>query len=152
VTLLRGRARELWARTAVRVWPEPCVLASLPRERAGEVAGALAEAGEGFVAVVVERDEVSVTLPEAQWRDHPLRPLARAESGPWRVLTFDLELPLDVTGYLAPAAAALAAAAVPIVPQCAFSKDHILVPEEKLTEAVRALDALIEDARRGQSG
>jgi uncharacterized protein len=151
VTPLRGRARDLWARTTVRVWPGPCVLASLPRERAGEVAGALAEAG-GFVAFVVERDEVSLTLPEAEWRDHPLRPLARAESGPWRVLTFDLELPLDVTGYLAPAAAALAAAAVPIVPQCAFSKDHLLVPEEKLAEAVRALDALIEDARHAEAG
>jgi hypothetical protein len=151
VTRLRGRARDLWARTTVRVWPGPCVLASLPRERAGEVAGALAEAG-GFVAFVVERDEVSLTLPEAEWRDHPLRPLARAESGPWRVLTFDLELPLDVTGYLAPAAAALAAAAVPIVPQCAFSKDHLLVPEEKLAEAVRALDALIEDARHAEAG
>jgi hypothetical protein len=151
VTPLRGRARALWARTTVRVWPGPCVLASLPRERAGEVAGALAEAG-GFVAFVVERDEVSLTLPEAQWRDHPLRPLARAESGPWSVLTLDLELPLDVTGYLAPAAAALAAAAVPIVPQCAFSKDHLLVPADKLTEAVRALDALIEDARQGEAG
>jgi hypothetical protein len=52
-----------------------------------------------------------------------------------------------VTGYLAPAAEALAAAGVPIVPQCAFSKDHVLVPAEHLDVAVRALTALARAAR-----
>jgi hypothetical protein len=96
---------------------------------------------------VLERDEVSLTVPEETWRSDPLRERARAESGPLRVVSFDLDLDLDVCGYLAPAAAALAAAEVPIVPQCAYLKDHLLVPKEKLAAALGALEALIAEAR-----
>jgi hypothetical protein len=63
------------------------------------------------------------------------------------VVTFDLDLDLDVCGYLAPAAGALAAAGVPIVPQCAFLKDHLLVPEAQLEAAVHALEGLSAEAR-----
>lgn len=149
MTFDNPRARELWARTRLHVWPERYVLASLPRHEAGDAAVALGGAGDAFLALLVERDEVSLTLPESVWAVHHLRPVARAESGPWRVVTFDLELPLDVTGYLAPAAAALAARGVPIVPQCAHSKDHLLVPEEGLDDALATLEALIDEARGG---
>ena len=63
------------------------------------------------------------------------------------MITFDLDLDLAVTGYLAPAAEALAAAGVPIVPQCAFLKDHLLVPAERLETAVKALERVILLAR-----
>jgi len=147
VTFGSARARELWARTRVRVVPGRYVLASLPRALAPRALAALG-ADDPFVAAIVERDEVSLTLPEASWAGHPLRADARAASSSWRVLTFDLDLPLDVTGYLAPAAAALAEAGVPIVPQCAFSKDHVLVPEDRLDDALHALNALIDEAGR----
>jgi len=152
VTFENPRARELWARTRLHVWPGRYVLASLSRNEASAAAAALEGTGEAFLALLVERDEVSLTLPESAWAAHPLRPRARAESGPWRVVTLDLELALDVTGYLAPAAAALAAAGVPIVPQCAHSKDHLLVPEERLDEALATLRHLIEEARRESAG
>jgi hypothetical protein len=141
------RARELWARTRLRVWPERCWLASLEPAVAAEAAALAGRASPGFAAVVLERDEVSLTLPEPVWAASPLRSRARAESGPFRVITFDLDLDLDVCGYLAPAAEALAAAGVPIVPQCAFLKDHLLVPEAHLERAVRALEALVTEAR-----
>lgn len=123
----------------------------MPRDAAGEAAVALRGVGDAFLALLVERDEVSLTLPETAWAVHPLAPRARAESEGWRVVTFDLELTLDVTGYLAPAAAALAAAGIPIVAQCAHSKDHLLVPDDRLDDALATLGSLIEDARRGHA-
>jgi hypothetical protein len=147
MTFSNDRARELWARTQVRVWPEPYVLVSLPVEFAVKAAAAAARARPAFAAAVLERDEVSLTVPEETWRSDPLRDRTRAEAGPFRVLSFDLDLDLDVCGYLAPAAAALAAAEVPIVPQCAYLKDHLLVPGEKLDAALAALAALIAAAR-----
>jgi hypothetical protein len=63
------------------------------------------------------------------------------------VITFNLDLDLGVTGYLAPAADALARAGVPIVPQCAFLKDHLLVPAEQLETAVATLERLIAAAK-----
>lgn len=142
-----ARARELWARTGLHAWPRAYVLARVGRERAGEAAAAVAAEGDAFAAVVVEREGVSVTLPADSWRSHSLSRAAEGESGPWRVITLDLDLEPDVAGYLAPAAAALAAAGVPIVPQCGHSKDHLLVPEDKLAVALATLEALVAEAR-----
>jgi hypothetical protein len=150
MTFTNVRARELWARTRVHVWPDAYLLVSLPVELAVKAAAAAARARPAFAAAVLERDEVSLTVPEGTWRSDPLRERARAESGPFRVLSFDLDLDLEVCGYLAPAAAALAAAEVPIVPQCAYLKDHLLVPEAKLAAALAALEALIAEARNGR--
>ena len=47
-------------------------------------------------------------------------------------------------GFLAAAARALAAARVPILAVCSFSKDHLLVREAQLAVALAALEALAE--------
>ena len=147
MTFDNDRARSLWAETRIRVWPEPVVLASLPTGRAAEAAALAGRERSGFAAVVVEREEVSLTLPEATWRSCPLRDEAFDEEGPFRVLTFDLSLELDVCGYLAPAATALAAAGVPIVPQCGFRTDPLLVPAERVDGAIEVLERLVARAR-----
>jgi hypothetical protein len=138
------RARALWARTRVHVWPERYVLASVPVGRLAEAAALALRSGESFTALVRERDEVSLTVPDAFRPD--LTSLAARVAGPYRVLTFDLELELDVIGYLAPALERLAAAGVSIVPQCGFRTDHLLVFERDLDAAVGALEALIRES------
>lgn len=141
-----GAARALWARTRVHVWPESYRLVSLPRGALAEAAALVARAQGGFAALVLERDEVSLTLPAELWDEALARPQARAEAGPYRALTFDLDLDLAVTGYLAPAAALLAEAGVSIVPQCAFLKDHLLVREADLGRALETLGRLVAAA------
>ena len=143
-----GPARELWARTRLRVWPEVYRLVSLPVSALAEAAALAAQAGGTFAALILERDEVSLTLTEALWQASALRGLARADDGPYRAITFDLDLDLSVTGYLAPAAARLAEAGVSIVPQCAFRKDHLLVRDAQLARAVAVLEALVADCAR----
>ena len=133
-------ARAVWARTRLHVWPERYVLASLPTRALVEAARVVGRAS-GFVALVAERDEVSVTLTEEAFQAGDLRAQATAEAGPYRAITFDVNIDLAVVGYLAPAAARLAAAGVSIVPQCAFLKDHLLVREADLETAVRVLEA-----------
>jgi len=141
------RARTVWARTRLTVWPEPCVLASLEPVLLAEAAALVAQARGAFAALVLERDEVSVTVPRSLWEASPLRARAAREDGPFRAITLDVDIDLDVCGYLAPAAARLAAAGVSIVPQCAFRKDHVLVPEARVDTAVRVLEGLIADCR-----
>lgn len=142
---LKDRAREIWSRTRVLVWPESYVLASLSRAHLGDAAALVATAA-GFAALVVERDEVSVTVCETSWTRSHLTRSARAE-GPYRVITLDIDIDLDVCGYLAPAAGLLAEAGVAIVPQCGFLKDHILIREEDLVPAVRVLEGWIAACR-----
>ena len=136
----------IWAETRLHVWPERYVLASLPLARVAEAAGLVASRPVGFAALVVERDEVSVTVVEAAWHGSDLAREGRA-AGPFRVITLDMDVELDVCGYLAPAAARLAEAGVSIVPQCAFSKDHLLVHEEKLGTALSVLEDWIRTCR-----
>jgi hypothetical protein len=146
VSGLSPEVRALWAKTQLFVWPERYWLASLldAVEVAGEWVGG---AQDTFVALVVERDEVSVPLPESLWFGSRLRARARSAAGPFAVLTFDLNLELDVAGYLAPLATCLAVAGVAIVPQCAFSKDHLLVHVDQLEVAQTTIQEFIAAAR-----
>jgi hypothetical protein len=143
---VNARARELWARTRIHAWPETYVLASVPVERLAlaSVLGALA--GAAFAALVRARDEVSLTVPEALRGE--VEPMATHLAGPYRVLTLDLELELDVIGYLAPALERLASAGVSVVPQCGFRTDHLLVFDRDLDAAVRVLEDLVRESAR----
>lgn len=134
--------RALWARTRLHVWPAPMQLVSLPGALLGEAAALLAHAGP-FAALVAERDEVSLTLAMETWRASGLASRARAQAGPLRAITLDLDLDLGVCGFLAPAARRLAWAGVSIVPQCAFLKDHLLVAEADLERSLATLHAFI---------
>src|SRR5262249_47402268 len=111
------RTRALWARTRLQVWPEWYRLVSFPPPPAAAAASLLAASAGRFCALVLERDEMSLTVAEDVWRSSPLKDKAGAEVGPLRAITFSLALDLDVVGYLAPAAARLAAAGISIVPQ-----------------------------------
>jgi hypothetical protein len=139
-----GSARSSWAATRVHVWPERYFLVRLPRGAESVAAAAIARAG-AFSALVVERDEVSLTIAEEAWNAAGQTSLAQA--GPYRAITLDIDLDLGVVGYLAPAAARLAAAGISIVPQCAYSKDHLLVRDADLPAAVAILEQLAREAR-----
>lgn len=144
------RARSLWARTRITICPEPCMLVSMPPDAPAAVIGeaALLAARSPFSALVVAPGEISLTVPVAAWHGAiSLRAVSNGESGPWTVLALDLAIDLDVTGYLAPAAARLASAGIPIVPQCAYLKDYVLVREADRDRAVAVLETLIADCR-----
>jgi hypothetical protein len=132
--------RALWARTTVRLWPERYRLVSLPVDRLGDVLTFLATVDGGFLGLVRERDEVSLTVAAGAWDGSPLAPHARHVSPPYRALTLDLELELSIVGFLAPAAARLAEAGISIVPQCAYLRDHLLVQEQDAGRARQVLE------------
>ena len=173
---MNERARSLWAVTRLHVWPETYRLVSLPAanwsgsSKKSDIGSLLADlnptSGGSFFAMIVEREEISLTVDENAWQSiaqraqetirpdvpsssqdqvEPDRAAARAWAGegPFRAISFDLNIDLDVTGYLAPALAALAENGVPVVPQCAFLKDHILVHERDLKVARAVLEKLI---------
>lgn len=130
---------------AQRRWharPERLVLVGLaPAERAA-AALLLSESAAPFAQLIAEPGELTLLLPEDEWRARGAAfPRARLQ-GPLRAITFDLDLPDDLVGFLAAAARALAAAGVPILAVCGFSKDHLLVREAQLAVALAALEAL----------
>jgi hypothetical protein len=140
---MNERARRVWAATRLHVWPGSYRLVSLPLSRLEEAAALAARVVGAFVGLVLERDEVSLAVSDELWQASPLRGHARGVAGPYRVITLDIDIDLEVTGYLAPAATLLAEAGVSIVPICAFLKDHLLVQEKDLERALAALNELI---------
>ena len=134
IAILLGQAR--WQARSERF-----VLAALkPNERV-LVQGLLAGVTAPFIQLIAEPDVLTLLLPQSDWRTlRPAFPHARVQA-PFRVISFDLDLPSDLVGFLAVASRALADAGVPILAICGYSKDHILVREEHLERALVALAA-----------
>ena len=142
---MNEHARAAWRRTKLHVWPQSYVLVSLPKCAIHEAA-MLLDGPDAFSHLLLDQTEASLTVELSRWKGSPLIERAYAVGGPFRVITFDLVLDLDLCGYLAPAAERLAVAGIPIVPQCGYSRDHLLVPAERLEDALRVLQSLIADA------
>lgn len=83
--------------------------------------------------------EVTLLLDEEDWRTmrHAVRE-ARVE-GDFRLLTFDLELDWKMVGFLAHVTRILADAGISVGALSAFSRDHLLVKQDDLGAALRAL-------------
>jgi hypothetical protein len=90
---------------------------------------------------MILRDDKQVTLliEEEDWQRirYSLRD-AKVERG-FRLLTFDLELPWNVVGYLARVTEILAAAGISVGALSSFSRDHLLIKQDQLGNALRVL-------------
>src|SRR6185503_10295785 len=96
-----------------------------------------------FVQCTVEPDVLTLVLAEADWRVlSPAFPHARVER-PYRVIAFDQDLPSDLVGFLAAITRALADAGVPLLAACGYARDYVLVREDDLGTASKALKALL---------
>ena len=101
-----------------------------------------------FAAFVTEGDECTLTAPESAFDAWRLRKRATEVVRGLRAVTVEASMPVDLVGFFAPAAARLADAGIPIIPQCGFRTDHILVPAGRLDDAVRVLEGMVADARK----
>jgi hypothetical protein len=114
-------------------------------ERFVDALDLLASAPAPFCTVLLERDQVSLTVRDDVWRRATLREQARDAGGPFRVVTLDQDVGLDVSGFLAPPVQRLAAAKVPIIPHGAYLKEHWVFLERDFDRAVEVIATYIEE-------
>lgn len=149
---LNPQSREVWSRARIRVWPSAVVLATFPRFAGDRVAAFAGRIGvrdpSAFVAFLTEGDECTLTAPETAFGSWRLRARATAVVKGLRAITIDAAMPVDLVGFFAPLADRLAIARIPIIPQCGFRTDHILVSGPRLEDAMRVTEGLIADARK----
>lgn len=62
--------------------------------------------------------------------------------GDWRMITFDMVLPLSLVGFFAAVSGALAEAGVNIFAVSAYTTDHVFVKNQKLETAVKSLEKM----------
>src|SRR5438034_8747589 len=70
------------------------VLVSLPTSSLSEAANIVGRSAGAFAALILERDEVSLTLPEHVWSAHAVK--ANAQDGPYRAVSFNVDVDLEV--------------------------------------------------------
>jgi hypothetical protein len=145
-------SRKVWSAARIRVWPGAVILATFPRfagDRVAAFAGRVGVKDPGsFVAFVTEGDECTLTAPEAAFSSWRLRERATEVVNGLRAVTIEAKMPVDLVGFLSPLAERLASAGIPIIPQCGFRTDHLIVPEKQLDDAVKVIERLIADARK----
>lgn len=122
---------------------EPYLLVRLPLSGITAAAGIIAEIGDPFTALVVDKDEVTLVVPSEAVEEFAARLHDHAVSAkPYRLLTVDVVLEPDTVGFMAVLSNALAAAGVPIFPFAAYSRDHLLVPADQFDLALVTLEAM----------
>lgn len=89
--------------------------------------------------------EVTLMLDEADLANmRPALDAARVENG-FRLLTFETAMDFNVVGFMADVAGILAEADISIIPVSSFSRDHILVKQNDLAAALKALGPHVAD-------
>ena len=112
----------------------------LPAKAIMAAAGVIAQIGEPFCALIVDKDEVSLVIPADALADFKERlPNYQVSNKPYKLITFDIELDMSLVGFMAKVSRALADAGIPIMTFAAYSRDHLLVPAEQFSVAMAAL-------------
>lgn len=98
------------------------------------------------VPYMILRDahEITLLLDEVDWRAMRHAASNARVEGEFRLLTFDLELSWNVTGFLAHVTKILADADITCGALSAFSRDHLLIKQSDLPQAMLALGKHIE--------
>lgn len=137
----RTPAQEVFAQARLVTDEQDYRLIRLPAPAITPAAGVLAEIAAPFSALIADRDEVTLVLPQAEWETFSARLPGIEEGGLYRLITFDAALDPSLTGFLALVSEALAAAGVPILALSAFTRDHLFVPADRFDTAWAALRA-----------
>jgi hypothetical protein len=134
-------AAELLRRAKVEVLPATFALVGMRREdwRRLLESPELSPRPDAPFMLLADAREVTLLLEEEDWRAmrHAARD-ARVETG-FRLVTLDVELDWQTVGFLARVTAILAAEGISVGALSAFSRDHLLVKQQDLGTALRAL-------------
>jgi hypothetical protein len=132
---------ELLSRARVEVAPATFYLVGLRHEDWARLLEnpELSPRGSAPFMLLKDEHEVTLLLDETDWRTirHAVRD-ARVE-GDFRLLTFDIELDWKTVGFLARVTEILANAQISAGALSAFSRDHLLIKQNDLPAALRAL-------------
>lgn len=115
----------------------------LPKNGITAAAGVIAQAGNPFSALLLDKDEITLMLEDEDFEQFKKRLIDHdvSEIG-YRLITFDVELEPTLVGFMAHISTALAEAGISLMPFAAYSRDHIFVSEAQFEQAMTILEAL----------
>jgi len=121
-------------------------LLKLPPNAITLAAGVVAEIGLPYCAMVADKDEVSLMIPDEARKAYSARLRdAKVNEREYRLITLDAVLDPELVGFMARIAEALAAVRIPILTFAAYSRDHFFVSNDDFDKAMRTLQTLQEE-------
>lgn len=118
-------------------------LLQLPSKAIMAAAGVIAEIGEPFCALIVDRAEVTLLIPQEALVDFSDRlPGLSVTPTAYQLITIDVELEPELVGFMERISGALARESISILSYAAFSRDHFFVPQHQFEAALNALKRL----------
>jgi hypothetical protein len=115
----------------------------LPPNAITVAAAILAEAGNPFMALLADKDEVTLMLEDEDYQEYKNRLRNHEVSDTlYRLITFDIVLEPTLVGLMARITQVLADAQISVMPFAAYSRDHIFVSEADFDKAMQVLQQL----------
>lgn len=116
---------------------------TLPPNAITAAANVVAQAGNPFTALLVDKDEVTLMLEDEDYNEYQKRLLDHKVSDTrYRLITFDIVLESTLVGFMARVTQVLADAEISVMPFAAFSRDHIFVSDTDFEKAMQVLQQL----------
>jgi hypothetical protein len=100
-----------------------------------------------FSSVTVDYKEVSLILATGDWEKMRSEFKEYQKEGPYRAITFDIVLDLNLVGFLSAVSAVLAGAGISIYALSTYLRDHILVKAIDAENTMELLENLIQRCR-----
>lgn len=115
----------------------------MPPNAITAAAGIVAQAGNPFIALIVDKDEVTLMIENEEYHQFKKRMLDHTVSEThYRLITFDVELDSSLVGFMARISTTLANADISLMPYAAFKRDHIFVAADHYERAISILENL----------
>jgi len=92
----------------------------------------------GAFANIQDRDEITVIIDRDKLNKEDIIELEKD----YKLLTFDMLLPFNLTGFIAKISTALAEEKIPIFVISSYSTDHVLIKKKYLEKAKAKLESL----------
>lgn len=144
---MEQRPLEILAETGIEIHPDEYFMISISKSRWPFLLenNALSPSGRTPFLIFSDAHEVTLVLNLSDFEN--LRPGlddSRVERG-LRLLTFTVEMDFSVVGFIAEVSRILAAAQVSIIPISSFSRDHLLIRQSQLADALKALGPAVRE-------
>src|SRR3972149_4285510 len=108
--------RRLFAATKLYSDDRPFALGSLPRHQMGAATILFGGLADPFAAMIVDKDEITIVMHEMDWSGAGRYLPGMRVLNDYRLITLDVELEADVTGFMDVVCRLLAEAGVPMLP------------------------------------
>ena len=132
----------IFASMKLKLHPRDHMIVSLPLDEKVKALD-LYKSLEPFNSITVDSEEVSLVLSVDDWENMRPNFYEYLAEGPYRVITFDIVLDLNLVGFLSVVSAVLAEAGISIYTISTYLRDHILIKSKEAAEAMRLLEKLI---------